>query len=556
MKKFFKVIGILLVIFVVIPVALAFILLFDTGKMKVDYDDNFNKEDWGKALVVDSLDYAPTQKIARFEVTENDLNNLIQTSVKDNSDFNKYVSQLAIDITDDNFVVNLSGKLGFFETRAKLTAKLEKMIVSSGGVDKEAYVLTVENISLGRLSHMKDFIMFLLKQFVNDSALNALTKSLKVHTDLKNTRAFIYASDLREILADSMKETNSGKSDFYFSFINDFLDHHLMEFNFYGDDKLTIDIKLEKLTGNDYGEGEYVFDKYKMPYETTATQLMGQKLSLNVIRDALVSLLDNNIIETGDMAKLSDYLFYGYKGPSSEPSFDLTSIGITDKTAYKGFDVSDAQSVDEILTNSVSTFTDYNDVDTYFTLVNLKEIDVNKYLKSQNMLGNKYFLERTLPDGKHKVNYIALDNVYINFTSSSAVISAGLNINCLETYFTLPMSWDEESNGSKLVYRSNPAYYGATDEDGNKLLLSSETESLLFDTLKDSIKDESFFFLDDGKLIIDFANIINTAINNVNSGNAAYDMAYKNFLNNADYQVTVAGSLEDNASIQVEAIRA
>lgn len=556
MKKFFKVIGILLVIFVVIPVALAFILLFDTGKMKVDYDDNFNKEDWGKALVVDSLDYAPTQKIARFEVTENDLNNLIQASVKNNSDFNKYVSQLAVDITDDNFVVSLSGKLGFFETRAKLTAKLEKMIVSSGGVDKEAYVLTVENISLGRLSHMKDFIMFLLKQFVNDSTLNALTKSLKVHTDLKNTRAFIYASDLREILTDSMKKSNSGKSDFYFSFINDFLDHHLMEFNFYGDDKLTVDIKLEKLTGNDYGEGEYVFDKYKMPYETTTTQLMGQKLSLNVIRDALVSLLNDNIIETGDMAKLSDYLFYGYKGPSSEPSFNLTSIGITDKTAYKGFDVSDAQSVDEILTNSVSTFADYNDVDTYFTLVDLKEIDVNKYLKSQNMLGNKYFLERTLSDGKHKVNYIALDNVYINFTSSSAVISAGLNINGLETFFTLPMSWDEESNGSKLVYRSNPAYYGATDEEGKKLLLSSETESLLFDTLKDSIKDESFFFLDDGKLIIDFANIINTAINNVDSGNAAYDMAYKNFLNNADYQVTVAGSLEDNASIQVEAIRA
>lgn len=562
MKKFFITLAILLVVFIVLPVSLAFIFLFDTSKMAVSYDDNFNKEEWSKALVVDSLDYAPTQKIARFEVSESDINNFIHAALKGNDQFNKYVTQLAVDITDDSYVVDISGKLSFFETRAKLTATLEKMIVASNGFEEEAYVLKVKGLSLGRLTQLKDVIMFFLRRFLNNSTLDALATNLKVHTDLKNSCMFIYASDLRDIINNVMMGEGGGQNAFFFTFINDFLNQGLLEFNFYGNDSFRVDVKLEKLTGNDYGEGQYVY--YNMPYEDTATKLTinGQQktLSLDVIRDAVVSLLNNGSIQTTQMSAISDYLFYGYspEDGGNAPECSLASIGINDKTTYAGFkDIITEASMDSIFVDRVATFHDYDPSLHSFDLVNLQESDVNGFLKSQKMLGIKYFLERSIENGKHKVNYIALDDAYINLLDTKAIISASLNINGLKTTVTLPMILnDEESVGSCLVYDAEPLYYGATPESGEALSLEPETEALIFNTLKDSIKDDSFFFLEDGKLKIDFGAILGRAISAVDTGNPAYDNAYKAFLNSASYEVKVEGdNVALNSTIKVVATR-
>ena len=562
MKKFLKVLAILLVVFVVLPVALAFIFLFDTSRQAVNYNDNFNKEDWSKALVVDSLDYAPTDKVARFEVTEDEINNFIHDALKGNAQFNKYVTQLAVDITDDSYVVSVSGKLSFFETRAKLTASLEKMMVASNGFEEPAYVLKVKGLSLGRLTHIKDVIMFFLRQFLNNSTLDALATNLKVHTDLKNSCMFIYASDLRDLINNVMMGEGGGQTAFFFTFINDFLNQGLLKFDFYGNNSFRIDVELDKLTGNDYDEGQYVY--YNMPYEDTTTKLTinGQqkKLSLDTIREAVVSLLNAGLIQTTQMSAVSDYLFNGYlpDDGGNAPTCDLSSIGINNKTTYVGFkDVYTETSMDNILITNVATFPDYSDGINSFNLVNIKESDVNEYLKSQHMLGIKFFLERTLEDGKHKANYIALDNAYINLLSDKAIISAGLNINGLETTVTLPMLLNsEESSGSCLVYDAEPLYYGATPASGEAITLAPETETLIFNTLKASIKDDSFFFLEDGKLKIDFSAILTQAINSINTGNVIYDTAYKAFLNSANYEISVVGdNVTDNSSLSVVANR-
>ena len=563
MKKFLKGLVIFLVIFIVLPVAFVFIFLFDTGKMPVQYSDTFNKEDWTKALVVDSLDTAPTERVVRFEVSENDINNFIHDALKDNAQFNEYVTQLAVDITDDSYVLSISGKLSFFETRAKLTATLDKEIVISNGFEAEAYVLRVKNITLGRLSHVRDVALFFMRQFLNNQTLDALTENLKIHTDLQNSCIFIYASDLRELINSVVMGDGAGETAFFFTFINDFLDQGLLEFNFYGNDTFGIDLKLDKLTGNDYGEGQYVC--YDMPYDNTTTKLSinGQekKLSLDVIREAVVSLLDAGLIQTTDMSAVAEYLFNGYNATEpNAPSCDLSSIGILNKTTYVGFkDIYAETSIDNILTTGVATFPDYSDSINSFELVEIKESDVNEYLKSQHMLGIKYFLERTKEDGKHKANYIALDNAYINLLEEKAIITAGLNVNGLETTVTLPMVKNAtESSGSCLVYDAEPLYFGATPESGEPMTLSPDTETLIFNTLKDSIKDDSFVFLGDGKLQIDFAAILTQAVDSINTGNPVYDAAYKAFLNNhANYSIEVVGNSVDlNTSLKLVANRA
>lgn len=561
MKKFLRGLLIFLVVFIVLPVAFVFIFLFDTGKMDVTYNDSFNKEDWSKALVVDSLDTAPTEKVARFSVSEGEINNFIHSALAGNTQFNKYVTQLAVDITDDSYILSISGKLSFFETRARLTATLEKMYVSSNGFEEEAYVLKVKNITLGRLSHVKEVALFFMKQFLNNDSLDALATNLKVHTDLQNSCVFIYASDLRELINSAVAGEGAGENAFYFTFINDFLNQGLIEFNFYGNDQFTIDLKLEKLTGNDYDEGQYVY--YNMPYENTTTKLTiggeQKKLSLSVIRDAIVQLLNNNIIQTTEMSAVSDYLFNGYDADDpNAPSCDLSSIGITNKTAYVGFkDIITEASMDNILISHVATFPSYSPSIDSFELVEIKESDVNDYLKSQHMLGIKYFLERTLEDGKHKANYIALDNAYINLFGDKAIISAGLNVNGLETTVTLPMILnDTESDGSCLVFDAEPLYYGETPEGGEPLTLEPETETLIFNTLKDAIKDDSFFFVGEGKLKIDFAAILGEAISSINTGDPVYDVAYKAFLNHADFDIQIIGdTVETNSTLKFIANR-
>ena len=553
MKKFLKAFIIILVVFVILPAAFVFIFIYDNSKMSVRYDKEFSKEDWSKALVVDSLDNAKTEKVARFEATEADLNNLIHSSMKGNTEFNKYVTQLALDITNDSYVVNLSAKWNFFETRTKLSAKLQKMIVINNGIEEEAYVLSVDKISLGRLPQLKDVVMFFLRQFSNSSTLDTIGASLKIHTDLKNACIFIYASDLRDLLSESMKNQNGGQSEFYFTFINDFLDHNLLKFNFYNDNKFTVDIELEKLTGNDYGSGEYVYDKYKMSYEDTTTKLMidGEEktLSLDVIRDAVVYLLDNHVISEAQIGKISDYLFNGYNGENA-PECNLSSIGITNKMTYQGFNV-EKKSMDEAFKNKISSFDGYNLTDDSFEIANIQELDVNDYMKSQNMLGMKYFLYRQVETSKYKVNYIALDNAYINLFADKAILSAGLNLNGLETFITVPMhQYSGNEDKSVLMYEADQLYFGGTDENGKKLYLSGETESLIFETLKDSINDSSFSFYEEGILTIDFNAVIGEAKNMIT------DAPYKTFLNSASYEAKVEGdNVTDNSTIKIIASR-
>ena len=96
MKGLIKSLIIILVIFVVIPITLLFVFVFDTSRMNVTYDENFNGEKWTNALVMDSLDHTVSEKKVKFSVTESDINNFIKATLKWPEVLN--ISQLAVDI--------------------------------------------------------------------------------------------------------------------------------------------------------------------------------------------------------------------------------------------------------------------------------------------------------------------------------------------------------------------------------------------------------------------------------------------------------------------------
>lgn len=557
MKKFFKVLIILLVVFIVLPVALLFIFVFDTGRMKVKYDDNFTTDGWVTNLVIDSLDHTKDEKAIKFIITEEDINNMIYSSFKDNEDLKQYMTQLAVDITNDHYIINVSGRVFFFETRARLHATLEKKVVVSGGSEEEAFVFTIDKVTLGRLTRLKEVVSFFLKMFLNNSTLDAMTESLKIHSDLEHSCVFIYASDMRQMLNDAFAD-NDGPADFYFAFINDFLDHNLLDFDFYGNEAFTISVNLDKLTGNDYDNGQYVC--YDMKYSDTTTKLKingtEKQLSLDTINEAIVSLLDNRLLYENEMQILSDYLFHGYDG-SYRPPMDLSSIGIeqNQKETYPGFNITSKESIEDVFKEGVSSFKNYNLSLDKFEIAKISEKAINDFLKNQYALGMKFFLNREIEAGKNKVSYIALDNAYINLLKDGCILTIGLNINGLETHITLLMDTDKtNTDTTKLVYKPKDIYFGKIADN---LHLSSKSEDLIYDTLNGAIGSSAFKFSKDGTLTISFDSFINQAINMVNTGDSIYDNMYKTFLkDDAAYSIEVKGDkVEDNAEIVVLASR-
>ena len=89
MKKFFKGLLITLVVLIILPIALLFIFVFDTGKMSITYDDNFTQQTMSQKLVVDSLDKTVSDKQIKFSLTEQDINNYIYAGIKNNDKLNQ-----------------------------------------------------------------------------------------------------------------------------------------------------------------------------------------------------------------------------------------------------------------------------------------------------------------------------------------------------------------------------------------------------------------------------------------------------------------------------------
>ena len=556
MKRFFKGLLITLVVLIILPIALLFIFVFDTGKMAVTYDENFTQETMSKRLVVDSLDHTVDDKLIKFSLTEQDINNFIHAAIKDNDLLNQYLTQLAIDIKEDSYVLNVSGKAWFFETRAKLTTTLSKETVVSADGEKEAFVLTVNKMTLGRLTKLKEVISFFLSRFINNETIDALTAAIHMHSDLKNSKLFIYTEDLRQMINDGLGG-GSGSSDFYMSFINDFLDLNLINIDFYGGESLSIDVNLERLTGNDYDAsvGENVY--YPMNYEDTTTKLTingeEKKLSLDVIRDACASLMNQHLITMSDINAVSDYLFNGYNG-SNAPSANLSSIGIPVKETYKGFNLVTSEAIDDIFQNAISTFSGYNGSINTFDIAKLKESQINLFMKTQSALGHKFFLQREVADSQNKINYIALDNAYMNLYGDNAIISVGLNINGLETWTTLKMVADNtNTDAHKLVYRPAELYFGKASEN---LSVSDESKQVIYETLAEAVNESSFKFERDGKMTISFDSIFDAAVNSIDTSNPVM-AAYKDFLKeHADVSVVVEGdAVTDNSTVKIQAVR-
>ena len=116
------------------------------------------------------------------------------------------------------------------------------------------------------------------------------------------------------------------------------------------------------------------------------------------------------------------------------------------------------------------------------------------------------------------------------------------------------MALDEENTSStKLVYNPSKVYFG---KESANLQLSVDSEKVIFDTLYSSVNQTGFKFDRNGNMTIDFTSLIQQGINNINTGNAARDAAFKAFLQASDTNIKikiVGNAVTDNSIIKVQA---
>ena len=209
--------------------------------------------------------------------------------------------------------------------------------------------------------------------------------------------------------------------------------------------------------------------------------------------------------------------------------------------------------MDDVLKNAAATFSGYSSSLNSFDIASITENQLNSFIQSQGALGHKYLLHREIADSNNKVNYIAVDNAYMNITNNAAIISVGLNLNGLETYITVKMDLDATESTNKLVFKPNKIYFGK-EEKG--LAISQDTSKVIYETLAQAMNQSSVKFEEDGTMTISFDGLINQVVDSIDTSNPV-SAQYKNFLqNSADLKVVVEGSeITDNSVVKIQAIR-
>ena len=105
--KLFIGIGISLVVAIVLPISLAFILFFDNSKIPKEYQI-VDLNNYFKDVLVSSLNDTKDTKKINISINEQDINNLLHSTLtKENGIPTDIISQIYIDIKDDQYIFNL-----------------------------------------------------------------------------------------------------------------------------------------------------------------------------------------------------------------------------------------------------------------------------------------------------------------------------------------------------------------------------------------------------------------------------------------------------------------
>lgn len=459
-------------ILIVLPIILVYGFFYD-GKVS-NYEskfENFNINDVASTKLIDSMDNTSTSGNINFEITEDDINEIlytVQDSLKKSNDLlNKYMTGMRIDITDKEYVFSVSAKVPAFKTRVFLYCNLQE------DHTEQAYEFKINKLKIGRAGFLTNLAFNIANKYINDTTINdALSKSnLNMKSDLANRR-LVYKkkdiiSDLNSLLDKNLDSIEGNYKAIAKSVISTITDNELLSFDFNSNKKISAIASLIKLHDNP----AYTSDR------------KGIDVDNKVWVEKLTTLMNNNKFEVNqnNVNLVASYLIYGFNNVKKEAqdyveNKDFTSVGINNIKTYTGIRTTTNIDMNQKISEQfpsydtlLKAYQDYksNSGEQYIKIASFTEKDFTDFLINTNLFGYSSVFYYKKPDNTYKLAYMIIDNCYVDMLKGKLNLIFELNINGYKTVEIFDLS-ASELNQFKMVFNIEKFLVGEIeDKDGS-----------------------------------------------------------------------------------------
>lgn len=501
----------IVLVLVVAPVVTFFALFYDSTLNKTNVDkvtdpDTKLKEMYSGALV-NSLSYTTEEGNERIalSVTQDDLNQVLYTALSKVDDkIAKYVPQLDVKIKGENYDFYLNLKYSFFKTRIILKTKI------SSDNDAQAFIFTIKDVAICRLSGVGSLTFSMLSNFVSDEQINSMLQEYVSMTINLKARTITYPQ--KDLIKDIQKYSGAGTSEsskLYFSIAAGLLEKDILSFAF--ENKLEAKIALGQLKTNE----NYVDSAYNLNLTSVLNDAATSAEGL--VNDGTTPAYDNSAIKANFTSYFNDHSGIG---TSSDPNDIML-------THLPSFVTSETMSTAEKAAAANTFKTSANPEMTYLT-----ESELNGYLKTTSLVGSSYIIS-DYQDNASTVCYITVDNFFCNFVQNTdgdfIYFSVGLNINGCQTFVIFVTKYDATASSdpdsismkfiTQAVYFGNVALY--ENNGGEVSALEDELISALFNMISSALADVQTMSINEADYSINvtfaFNSVVNDAITMLNS---------------------------------------
>lgn len=449
-------------LFTVAPLAVGYILLQDSGTKRVEIQPNFTLAEMGKRIGVDSLDNVNESENIAMVITENDMDNILESALNTTGVKSGLVKKAYVNIEGKRYTFYIDLDLYVMRSRIKFVTNLEE------SEDKSTFVFRIKDMSIGMITGLVKPTKAIVQRFVNEQMVNTVFKQagLSITFDREN-----YALNYKK--ADIMSDINAmggnNNMGLFLNVVQTLVDKDMANFNIDSPNFLDITMDLKSLKTNEYvtDDAEHI----KVQHDDVGTQC----------RDKLVQLVNENQFDRTDEKVFGNnlkivfgYLFSGGYDKLNEDSkalidsIDFSTVGITDKEAYEGFGLNNSDSyLNDKMKEGLLTFDDLEDKKTEVTILNEK--DLNNYIAGRNVIGFTTLMHRQTEES-YKINYMTVDNFYSNIYHDGdeqiAEFVCKININGYPTSLTFVSTADVGNDSIVFTIKDDGVKYGevATNE--------------------------------------------------------------------------------------------
>ena len=412
LKRIFLVLGI--IIFLVLALTcFSVYILYDNSVKDNPYKDvqtDFNYEI--NSLISYSLVDTKTTGIVDASVNEDKINILLASlSNTLNKEFKEKVNinGFNLSIKDENKMeISIYFKVLGFPSSLKGGFTL---------IDNDNdIILQINDASVGKITSNNKKIGNLLKTFVSDKKIKESLKDKGIIIDIKidELKISLNKKDIPSMIENTLKDDPN--KDLYSTLVEMIFDNNLINI-VSSNHEIGIDANLQKLSYDS-------FKFYDLPYS----------YDYESIKTKTEILLNSKIINYENCGKVFDYLVRGWEKVSKNDdeknyefikSLDLSSIGITNNTLYKGIISMPKKSMAQIIANQTPSL---KDILNPALDIKIYESDFNAILLNTGVIGISYAFARC-EDDLYKISYLYVESLYTKIVDDRLDIIITININ-------------------------------------------------------------------------------------------------------------------------------